>query len=134
MKKLLSLALAAAMCLSLAACGNGGATPPASQSSQFNPSNSSDVGVIGGGDASTEIVTTDSDLEYVKNKGTLIVGITEFEPMDYQNSDGEWIGFDADLAKAFAESLGVEVKFQVIDGPTRSLSWMARPLTWCGTA
>ena len=112
MKKLLSLALAAAMCLSLAACGNGGATPP---SSQFTPSNSSDIGVIGGGDASTEIVTTDSDLEYVKNKGTLIVGITEFEPMDYQNSDGEWIGFDADLAKAFAESLGVEVKFQVID-------------------
>ena len=112
MKKLLSLALAAAMCLSLAACGNSGATPP---SSQFTPSNSSDIGVIGGGDASTEIVTTDSDLEYVKNKGTLIVGITEFEPMDYQNSDGEWIGFDADLAKAFAESLGVEVKFQVID-------------------
>ena len=62
MKKLLSLALAAAMCLSLAACGNGGATPPSSQST---PSNSSDIGVIGGGDASTEIVTTDSDLEYV---------------------------------------------------------------------
>ena len=110
MKKLLSLAMAAAMCLTLTACGNGGTSTP--QSSQPNPSNSS---VIGGADSSTEIVTTDSDLAYIQNKGTLIVGITEFEPMDYQNSDGEWIGFDADLAKAFAESLGVEVKFQVID-------------------
>ena len=113
MKKLLSLAMAAAMCLTLTACGNGGTSTP--QSSQPNPSNSSDIGVIGGADSSTEIVTTDSDLAYIQNKGTLIVGITEFEPMDYQNSDGEWIGFDADLAKAFAESLGVEVKFQVID-------------------
>ena len=113
MKKLLSLAMAAAMCLTLTACGNGGTSTP--QSSQPNPSNSSNSSVIGGADSSTEIVTTDSDLAYIQNKGTLIVGITEFEPMDYQNSDGEWIGFDADLAKAFAESLGVEVKFQVID-------------------
>ena len=56
-----------------------------------------------------------SDLEYVKEKGTLIVGITEFEPMDYQDASGNWIGFDADLASAFAESLGVKVEFQIID-------------------
>ncbi|MBQ7935981.1 MAG: transporter substrate-binding domain-containing protein [Clostridia bacterium] len=55
-----------------------------------------------------------TDSEYVKDKGTLVVGITDFAPMDYQNEDGEWIGFDADLAKAFAESLGVEVEFSVI--------------------
>ena len=56
-----------------------------------------------------------SDLEYVKEKGTLIVGITEFEPMDYQDASGHRIGFDADLASAFAESLGVKVEFQIID-------------------
>lgn len=56
-----------------------------------------------------------TDLEYVQEKKELIVGITEFEPMDYQNENGEWIGFDADLAKAFAESLGVSVKFKVIN-------------------
>ena len=56
-----------------------------------------------------------SDMEYVKEKGTLVVGITEFEPMDYQDAEGNWIGFDADMAAAFAESLGVEVEFQVID-------------------
>ena len=43
-----------------------------------------------------------SDLDYIKQKGTLVVGITDFAPMDYQDADGSWIGFDADLAKAFA--------------------------------
>ena len=43
------------------------------------------------------------------------LGITEFEPMDYKDESGEWIGFDADMAKAFAESLGVEVEFVEID-------------------
>ena len=32
------------------------------------------------------------------------------------DADGNWIGFDADMAKAFAESLGVEAQFQIIDG------------------
>ncbi len=55
-----------------------------------------------------------TDAEYVKSKGTLVVGITDFAPMDYQNDKGEWIGFDADLAKAFAKSLGVDVEFSLI--------------------
>ena len=53
----------------------------------------------------------DSDVAYVKDKGTLVVGITDFAPMDYKDGNGEWVGFDADMAKAFAESLGVEVEF-----------------------
>lgn len=64
----------------------------------------------GGGDAENE-----SDKAYVQDKGTLVVGITEFEPMDYKDEDGNWIGFDADMASAFAESLGVDVEFTVID-------------------
>ena len=57
----------------------------------------------------------ETDSEYVKAKGVLVVGITDFKPMDYKNEAGEWIGFDADLAKAFAESLGVKVEFQEIE-------------------
>lgn len=60
----------------------------------------------------SKAVSADSDLEYVKSKGKLVVGITEFAPMDYKDKDsGEWIGFDADLAKAFAKELGVDVEF-----------------------
>ena len=109
MKKFLTLLLALSMALSLAACG---------------------------GDDATE--STESDLAYVQDKGTLVVGITEFEPMDYQDTDGNWIGFDADMAKAFAESLGVEVQFQVIDwdnkvmeldGKTIDVVWNGMTLT-----
>jgi len=56
-----------------------------------------------------------TDMEYVKDKGTLVVGITDFAPMDYKDEKGEWIGFDADMAKGFAEKLGVKVEFVEID-------------------
>lgn len=62
-----------------------------------------------------------ADSEYVKDKGTLIVGITDFEPMDYKNDAGEWIGFDADMANAFAESLGVKAEFVEIDWDNKIL-------------
>ena len=57
----------------------------------------------------------DSDVSYIQQKGTLVVGITEFAPMDYKDENGQWIGFDADLAKLVAERLGVEIQFVVID-------------------
>ncbi len=56
-----------------------------------------------------------SDIEYVTNNGKIVVGITDFAPMDFEDENGEWIGFDADMAKEFAEYLGVEVEFIVID-------------------
>ena len=56
-----------------------------------------------------------SDMENIKSKGTLVVGITDFAPMDYKDEAGNWIGFDADLAKEFAKSLGVEASFVEID-------------------
>ena len=87
MKKMISLALALAMGLSLAACGSK--------------------------DAKNTEPT--SDLAYVQDKGTLVVGMTDFAPMDYRDESGEWIGFDADMAKAFAESLGVDVEFLEIN-------------------
>ena len=106
MKKLLALMLALVMVFALAACGDSGTTttpgaePAGGTTESAAPSDN-------GGDA-------ESDMAYVQDKGTLIVGITNFEPMDYQDANGEWIGFDADLAKAFGESLGVEVQFQEI--------------------
>ena len=58
---------------------------------------------------------TDSDVAYIQDKGTLIVGITDFAPMDYKDDNGEWIGFDADMARLVAEKLGVEAQFVEID-------------------
>ena len=65
--------------------------------------------------------SSESDIEYIKGKGTLIVGITDFAPMDYQDDNGDWIGFDADLARLVGEDLGVEVQFTEIDWDNKIL-------------
>lgn len=57
----------------------------------------------------------DGDVAYIQGKGTLIVGITDFAPMDYRDDAGKWIGFDADMARMVAEKLGVEAQFVEID-------------------
>ena len=56
----------------------------------------------------------DSDLAYVKKNGKLIVGITDYEPMDYKDENGNWTGFDAEFAQLVAKELGVEVEFFVL--------------------
>lgn len=57
----------------------------------------------------------DGDVAYIKGKGKLVVGITDFAPMDYKDDNGKWIGFDADMARIVADKLGVEIEFVVID-------------------
>ena len=126
MKKLWALLLALAMTFSLAACGG-----TSDEETTTDDQTTEDTAA----DETTEI---ESDLAYVQDKGTLVVGITEFEPMDYQDADGNWIGFDADMAKAFAESLGVTAEFQLIewdnkvmelDGKTIVVVWNGMTLT-----
>ena len=78
--------------------------------------------------------TDTSDLSYVQQKGTLVVGITDFEPMDYRDASGEWIGFDADMAKAFAESLGVKAEFVEIEWDNKIMELDAKTIdcVWNG--
>ena len=57
---------------------------------------------------------SDSDLAYVQDNGKLVVGITDYAPMDYKDENGQWTGFDAEFAQLFAEELGVECEFWVI--------------------
>ncbi len=98
------------------------------------------LAACGGNDGDTSSAPeAKSDLAYVKDKGTLVVGITDFAPMDYKDENGDWIGFDADMAKAFAQKLGVQVKFQIIadwnnkalelDGKTIDVVWNGMTLT-----
>ena len=58
---------------------------------------------------------SESDTDYIQKKGTLVVGVTSYEPMDYQDASGAWTGFDAEFAQAVAQKLGVEAQFIEID-------------------
>ena len=121
--------IALAMTVTLAACGSGereasGDAPAASDASSDDASDASANGTsedASDAASSADGSSADSDLEYVKSKGTLVVGITDFEPMDYKEESGEWIGFDADMAKAFAKSIGVEAEFVEIDWDNKIL-------------
>jgi polar amino acid transport system substrate-binding protein len=57
---------------------------------------------------------SDSDLAYVQNNKKLVVGITDYAPMDYKDENGQWTGFDAEFAQLFAKELGVDCEFYVI--------------------
>ena len=126
MKKWIAMLLAALMVFSMAACA--AKNEPAA--GQTNDQTAADTqtsepaeDTASGEDAApaADQTAADSDMAYVQSKGTLVVGITDFAPMDYQNESGEWIGFDADMAKAFAESLGVSVEFVEIDWDNKIL-------------
>ena len=57
-----------------------------------------------------------SDLERVQKAKKIVIGVTVYPPMDYIDDEtGEWAGFDAELAKMFAESLGVNCQLVIID-------------------
>lgn len=75
-----------------------------------------------------------SDKQYVLDKGVLVVGITDFAPMDFKDENGEWIGFDADMSKIVAEKLGVEIEFVEIDWDNKifELDGKAIDVVWNG--
>ena len=126
MKKWIAMLLAALMVFSMAACAakNEPAADQANDQTAADTQTSEPAeDTASGEDAApaADQTAADSDMAYVQSKGTLVVGITDFAPMDYQNESGEWIGFDADMAKAFAESLGVSVEFVEIDWDNKIL-------------
>ncbi len=56
----------------------------------------------------------DSDLKAIQKKGKIVIGITDYAPMDYKDENGNWTGFDAEFARLFAKELGVECEFYII--------------------
>jgi len=67
----------------------------------------------------------DSDWEYIKGKGTVVVGMTLFAPMNYYEND-EFIGFDTELTKAVFAKLGVDVEFKEINWDSKEIELNSR--------
>ena len=71
---------------------------------------------------------SDSDLSYVKKNGKLIIGYTVYEPMNYTDENGNFTGFDTELAIVVCEKLGVEPQFVEIDWNTKEVELNAKSI------
>ena len=114
MKRLVSAFLAGAMALSLAACGGAASTSAVASSA------------ASGSAAASE--TAASDLDYIKEKGKMVIGYTVYEPMNYTDADGNFTGFDTELATAVCEKLGVEPEFVEINWDTKAVELDAKSI------
>ncbi len=114
MKRLVSAFLAGAMALSLAACGGAASTSTAASASASGSASASE--------------TAASDLDYIKEKGKMVIGYTVYEPMNYTDADGNFTGFDTELATAVCEKLGVEPEFVEINWDTKVVELDAKSI------
>ena len=116
MKRLVSAFLAGAMALSLAACGGAASTSTAASAS---------ASAAGSTAASASAA---SDLDYIKGNGKMVIGYTVYEPMNYTDADGNFTGFDTELATAVCEKLGVEPEFVEINWDTKVVELDAKSI------
>ena len=121
MKKLLCTVLALGMAMSMAACG---AAPAASSAAASSEAASSEAA----SSEATEAAAEESDLEYILGNGKMVIGYTVYEPMNYTNENGEFVGFDTDLAKAVCAELGVEPEFVEINWDTKETELAAKSI------
>ena len=117
MKRFVSMFLAGAMALSLAACGGAASSTAASSTASSAAASASAVSE-----------SADSDLAYIKSKGKMTIGYTVYEPMNYTDADGNFTGFDTELATAVCEKLGVEPEFVEINWDTKVVELDAKSI------
>ena len=115
MKRLVSAFLAGAMALSLAACGGSASTSTAASSAAASAAPASSV-------------AADSDLAYIRSNGKMVIGYTVYEPMNYTDADGNFTGFDTELATAVCGKLGVEPEFVEINWDTKVVELDAKSI------
>ena len=115
MKRFLSMFVAGAMALSLAACGGAASTSTAASAS-------------GSAAGSAASASADSDLAYIQGKGKMVIGYTVYAPMNYTDDEGNFTGFDTELATAVCEKLGVEPEFVEINWDTKVVELDAKSI------
>ena len=102
--------------LGLAACGSSASTSTVASSAASAAASSA---------AASDAA---SDLDYIKEKGSMVIGYTVYEPMNYTDADGNFTGFDTELATAVCEKLGVEPEFVEINWDTKVVELDAKSI------
>jgi len=78
--------------------------------------------------ANSDYEATVADLEYIKGNGKLVIGITDYAPMNFKDEKDQWTGFDTEFAVAVCEKLGVEAEFVEIDWDNKFLALEAKTI------
>ena len=104
------------MALSLAACGGAASTSTAASTASSTAASASAA------------AAADSDLAYLQANGKMVIGYTVYEPMNYTDADGNFTGFDTELATAVCEKLGVEPEFVEINWDTKETELAAKSI------
>lgn len=117
-KNLFTLLLA---CLLLAVTFAGCTTQPPETTDPDEPSDEATEPTVAPAD-------TDSDLAYIMDKGTLVIGITAYAPMNYYDENGKLIGFDTEFAEALCAELGVTPEFIIIDWDSKELELKSKKI------
>lgn len=127
MKKLICTVLALGMALGMAACGGPASTAASSTAAS---SEAASVEAASSEAASSEAASAqeDSDLAYIKSKGKMVIGYTVYEPMNYTDAEGNFVGFDTELAEAVCKALEVEPEFQEINWDTKETELAAKSI------
>jgi polar amino acid transport system substrate-binding protein len=68
-----------------------------------------------------EETKTDTDYWYIKDKGTMIIGITMYPPMNFYDDSGKLTGFDTELAEAVCANLGINAEFVEINWDSKEV-------------
>jgi len=89
-----------------------------------------EVGAVGKDDYVPKAAACEGsgDWDYIKAKGKLVIGITDYKPMDYRDDNGEWVGFDAEYARLVCEKLGVAAEFKEIDWESKLMALEAKEI------
>ncbi len=78
--------------------------------------------------AASSEAAADSDLDYIKGNGKMVIGYTVYAPMNYTDDEGNFTGFDTELATAVCEKLGVEPEFVEINWDTKIVELDAKSI------
>ncbi len=70
----------------------------------------------------------ESDYDYIKGKGKMVIGVTVYDPMNYYDENGKWIGFDTEYAEKVCAKLGVTPEFKVIVWGNKEMELQAKSI------
>ena len=87
------------------------------------------VTAFAGGASESAESGEDASLQYILDKGELVLGLDDsFPPMGFRGEEGEIVGFDIDLAREVARRMGVELRLQPIDWDAKVLDLNSRDI------